>query len=73
MVVQNEGKSRPTAKGADRSIPKTLDLVIMNSSGKPQLLAAIEVNAGAKVVLNQEHHCHGGALADLQHDAKPLG
>ena len=45
----------------------------MITSGKPQLLAALETNTGASVVFNQEHHPHGGAFTDLQYDAKASG
>ena len=49
------------------------DCIILNSSGKPQLLAALEVNQGEKVVICQEYHCAGAQFADLQYDAKKLG
>ena len=50
-----------------------MDCIILNSSCKPQLLAALEVSQGASVVICQEHHCSGAQFPDLQHDAKKLG
>ena len=49
------------------------DILTLNSSGRPQLLAALQVPNGAKIVACQEHHCHGADFVDLQHDAKALG
>ena len=57
-------------KGAARA---TVDLILINSSGKPQLIAALQESQGASVVINQEHQCHAAAWVDLQHDAKHLG
>ena len=47
--------------------------VVLNSSGRPQLLAALTEIGGAKMFLGQEHHSHGASFVDLQHDAKKLG
>ena len=49
------------------------DCVVLNSSGRPQLLAALTVLGGAKIVIGQEHHSHGASFVDLQHDAKAMG
>ena len=57
-------------KGASRS---TFDVVILNSSGRPQLLAAMKVHLNVSVMINQEHHCRGADFADLQYAAKDLG
>ena len=46
------------------------DILLINSSGKPELLATLEAGCNASVVLNQEHHCAGSAYVDLQCDAK---
>ena len=48
-------------------------MVILNSSGKPQLVAALRAHLGASVIVCQEHHCRGADLIDLQHDALDLG
>ena len=49
------------------------DCVILNSSGRPQLMAAMMVSGGASVVIAQEHHSHGSSFVDLQHEAKAIG
>ena len=69
-VVPAVQSTRKRTQAAQRS---RMDCVILNSSGKPQLLAALEVSQGARVVFCQEHHCVGTQFADLQHDAKKLG
>ena len=52
---------------------KFVDVLTLNSSGRPQLLAAMQVPNGARIIACQEHHSHGAAFTDLQHDAKALG
>ena len=51
----------------------TIDILLLNSSGKPQYLAALQVNLGCSIMMNQEHHCGRSALVDLQFDARDLG
>ena len=68
------GRSRPTnAVKCQRSNRCQFDVVLINSSGKPQLLAAVGQSLGATILVNQEHHCSGPAMTDLQHDAKHSG
>ena len=67
------GVSRPGARRMPKSQRSTFDLVLINSSGKPQLLAALESNLGSSVFLCQEHHAGGPGFADLKHEAKQLG
>ena len=51
----------------------TVDLLLINSSGKPQLLAALQTGLGIAVVLNQEHHCRKSTFVDLQYEARDSG
>ena len=67
---RTRGMRASRGKGAHRA---TVDLILINSSGKPQLIAALEESQGASVIINQEHQCHAAAWVDLQHDAKNLG
>ena len=45
---------------------------MLNSSGKPQLLAAMQTDQTATVIVNQDQ-CFGPEFVDLQHDAKNEG
>ena len=51
----------------------TVDLLLLNSSGRPQLLAALQIGLGVAVIMNQEHHCRKSAFVDLQYDARDSG
>ena len=64
---------RVSAKRGSGKSKSSFDLIIVNSSGKPQLLAAMETKLGASVLVNQEHHCHRSAFTDLQYEARDLG
>ena len=69
-AVQEASPSKERVKQAKSNL---LDCVILNSSGRPQLMAALEVSGGASVIVAQEHHSHGASFIDLQHDARALG
>ena len=72
--IARSGRSRrPTATRGSGSNRSTVDIILLNSSGRPQLLAALEESLGASIVMNQEHHCQRPALVDLQYAAKDLG
>ena len=52
----------------------SFEFVIMNSSGAPQLLAALETcNDEVLMVVNQEHQTQGARFVDLQYDAHNAG
>ena len=67
------GRSRPTEKRSRRTRARTSELVLLNSSGKPQLLSALQSGIRADVIINQEHHCTGPGFVDLKHDAHTAG
>ena len=72
--MARSGRSRPlTAARGRGSSRSAVDIILLNSSGKPQLLAALQKSMGASIVVNQEHHCQQSALVDLRHAAKDLG
>ena len=72
--MARSGRSRPlTAARGRGSSRSAVDIILLNSSGRPQLLAALQKRMGASIVVNQEHHCQQSALVDLQHAAKDLG
>ena len=50
------------------------DILLLNSSGPPQLLAALATcEDSILAIANQEHQCRGLAFTDLQHDASAAG
>ena len=66
MDLATSGLSRgPSARRGSRARHHVFDIAIIDSSGKPQLLAALEDSLGAFLVVNQEHQCSGPALVDL--------
>ena len=67
------GSSRPGAWRPQRSQRQNFDLVLLNSSGKPQLMAALQCSLVASIFLCQEHHAGGPNFVDLKHEAKQLG
>ena len=72
--IATSGMTRsPQSSRGSRTSRSTFDVVILNSSGKPQLLAALKIHLRASVMINQEHHCAGVDLPDLQTAAKELG
>ena len=68
-----DGVQSADRKRSRKAGKSNLDCIILNSSGKPQLLAALEINQGARIIICQEHHCSDTHFVDLQHDAKKLG
>ena len=60
------------------SKPKFNDIVLLNSSGRPQLVQALQYyknkndGVAAQLILNQEHHARGQAWNDLQLKARQL-
>ncbi len=71
-----ERSGRRRNRGGGRRGGGLVSLFLVNTSGKPQLLAAIEVlrrrrNVGA--IMIQEHHCRGDALVDCHSAVKQLG
>ena len=72
--LASDSRSRPfTSKRGWRSSNRTFDLVLINSSGRPQLMAALQISLGVAVFLCQQHHPSGSAFTDLQHEAKQVG
>ena len=72
--VTFEGEGRSSGKlRSSRSGRSTFDVICFNSARRPQLLAAMTADHGAKLIFNQEHQSHGPADADLQHEAKRQG
>ena len=59
--------------------PHFMDIIVINTSGAPQLRQALDFfkkpheNIEAAAVLAQEHHAYGVGWADLQHKAKGAG
>ena len=74
-AIQAAAAQEPSAPRARLKQTKgnSLDCIILNSSGRPQLMAALTISGGAGVIIAQEHHCHGASFVDLQHDARALG
>ena len=62
---------RPRQKRRPNS---TFDILLVNSSGRPQFAAALQsCGQRVKVILNQEHQAAGPQFVDLQHDASRVG
>ena len=72
-TVENAALPSALRRRHQKTKRNILDVLIINTSGRPQLLAVLEVHRGAQVIVCQEHHCAGPSFADLQHDAKKLG
>ena len=50
------------------------EVLILNSSGPPQLRAALlTCDPSVMAILNQEHHCSESSFVDLQYDARSVG
>ena len=51
-----------------------MDFLIVNSSGSPQLMAALQTcDKEIVMILNQEHQCAGPAFTDIQAEASSIG
>jgi hypothetical protein len=51
-------------------------IYLVNTSGRPQMLAAVEVvrqKGGSAAILVQEHQSRGAAMVDLHHQVKEMG
>ena len=64
---------RPRTRTSKQS-RATADILLVNSSGRPQLAAALQAcPKSVKVLLNQEHHAKGHRFVDMQYDADKAG
>ena len=73
-ALPTSGRARPAgAFRSKKTRARGCEIILLNSSGKPQLLAAMQSDPNAAVTINQEHHCFGPEFVDLQHDAKNEG
>ena len=61
------------AKRSSGKARATFDILLINSSIRPQLAAAMEISQGVSVFANQEHQCSRHAFVDLQYAARDLG
>ena len=65
--VALSGRTRSCrAKRSSGKARATVDILFINSSGRPQLAAAMETSQGVSVFVNQEHQCSRSAFVDLQ-------
>ena len=67
-VAYSEGKRCKQGRRAK------CEVLILNSSGPPQLRAALlTCDPSVMAILNQEHHCSESSFVDLQYDARSAG
>ena len=74
LTDESGGITRRRVERGSRGKRAQCELVILNSSGPPQLRAALlSCDPEVTAIMNQEHQCRGSSYVDLQYEAKSLG